>query len=251
MSHDTQTLPVGSYLVLVRKWSRFPLLVLVREWSRFPLLVLVLQWSRFPLLVLVRVQLGLCGPKCAKLARRVPTHLHKRRVCSSTATRRIRPPSCSWIWSSRPGEQPPSSRGVMLPVRASTSERSRASGSCSRSPDGVPGVRFPEASPSGPSSAAGSGSSTSSVAGGGKGLILLVRVLGSGDLQVRGHHLIKALQLVATSSFTLVTERALLTLEIFGERIGRVFISLGVSALRSPTVLMFLARTSCPKPRHL
>lgn len=44
---------------------------------------------------------------------------------------------------------------------------------------------------------------------------------------------------------------AFLTLEIFGERIGRVLISPGVRALRSPTVLMFLARTSCPKPRGL
>lgn len=45
--------------------------------------------------------------------------------------------------------------------------------------------------------------------------------------------------------------RAFLTFDIFGERIGRVLISPGVRALRSPTVLMFLARTSCPNPRNL
>lgn len=45
--------------------------------------------------------------------------------------------------------------------------------------------------------------------------------------------------------------RALLTLETLGERMGRVLISRAVRVLRSPTVLMFLALMSCPKPLAL
>lgn len=40
-------------------------------------------------------------------------------------------------------------------------------------------------------------------------------------------------------------------METLGERMGRVLISRAVRVLRSPTVLMFLARMSCPRPLAL
>lgn len=90
----------------------------------------------------------------------------QRRVCSSTTTRLIMPPNWSCISTSCCGEQTLSSCGVILQDSVSISDDRLSRGSWHSivsSPSGTSGVRFPEASCSGLSSAQ-TGSSTSSVA---------------------------------------------------------------------------------------